>query len=201
MFVSAPPRSDAAQRIYDSNLASQGYVMNLTRLWAWRPDVFEGFAALRAQLTSHSTLSRRDLSVLVSATAAAIGDSYCALAWGTTLAQEADPALAATVLASKEPDALPPRDRALAAWARKVARDPNGTRAADVSELRDAGLGEREIVEATLFVVFRLAFSTFNDALGVNPDREIAAAAPPEVVHAVDFGRPVSATPSKSADG
>ncbi len=91
------------------------------------------------------------------------------------------------------------RDRALAAWARKVVKNPNGTVPADVDALRQAGLAEREIVEATLFVAFRLAFSTVNDALGAQPDWQLGAAAPPEVAEAVDFGRPVAASrPSRA---
>lgn len=196
MFVSPPPEGEGLDRIYRSSVESQGFLMNLTLAWGWRPEVFEGFAALRAQLTNDSALTKRDLSVLVSATAAAIGDSYCALAWGTTLAREASAPVASAVLKNQRPELLDTRDRALAEWARKVARDPNGTLATDVSDLREAGLTEREIVEATIFVAFRIAFSTVNDALGVNPDWQLAAAAPPEVVQAVDFGRPVATVPT-----
>ena len=80
MFISPPPESDDVRRVYESSVASQGFLMNLTRAWAWRPEVFEGFAALRGQLTNNSALSKRDLAVLVSATAATLGDAYCALA-------------------------------------------------------------------------------------------------------------------------
>lgn len=192
MFVSPPPESDDVQRVYASSVESQGFLMNLTRAWAWRPDVFEGFAALRGQLTKDSALSKRDLAVLVSATAAALGDSYCALAWGTTLATQSNPSVAAAVLKGEDIAAMTERDRALAQWARKVTKDPNRTAAADVGELRKAGFADREIVEATIFVAFRLAFSTVNDALGIHPDRELVAAAPKEVADAVNFGRAVA---------
>jgi hypothetical protein len=64
--------------------------------------------------------------------------------------------------------------------------------------LREVGLGEREIFEATAFVAFRLAFSTVNDALGAAPDKQLADAAPPTVRAAVDFGRAPSPVPSSS---
>jgi hypothetical protein len=38
-------------------------------------------------------------------------------------------------------------------------------------------------------IAFRLAFSTINDAPGVKPDRQIAAAAHEEVRNAITFGR------------
>lgn len=192
MFISEPPQSEGADRIYESSLATQGFVMNLTKAWAWRPEVFEDFAALRAQLTNNSTLTKRDLAILVSATAAAIGDSYCALAWGTALAREAGPSVAAAVIKNESSGDLLTRDQVLAAWARKVATDPNGAQSSDVAGLREVGLTEREIVEATIFVAFRVAFSSVNDALGVSPDRELAAAAPKEVAEAVSFGRPIA---------
>lgn len=192
MYISPPPDTDDVQRHYRANAQSQGYVMNLARAWAWRPEVFEGFAALRNLLTERSSLSKRELAVLVSATAAELGDPYCALAWGTTLAKQSTPAVARAVLDGEEDSGMTTRDSALARWARKVARDPNATQPSDVEELRQAGITEREIVEATMFIGFRLAFSTVNDALGVQPDTELVEAAPHQVREAVTFGRPRS---------
>lgn len=188
MFLPPPPLTDAVQRLYESSRATQGFVMNLTSAWAWRPEVFEAFAGLRSQLTAASALSKRDQAVLVCATASQLRDSYCSLAWGKTLAAEAGGDVAAAVLAG-DAAALSARDRALAAWARKVVADPNGTTAADVQALRDAGLDERAIFEATAFVAFRLAFSTVNDSLGARPDWQLAEAAPPAVREAVAYGR------------
>ena len=189
MFVAAPADSPETAKVYQSSADAQGFVMNLTRAWAWRPEVFDGFAALRNQLTGQSTLSKRELAVLVCATASELGDSYCSLAWGKTLAKEASGSVAAAVIADGDDEALTARDRALAAWARKVVADPNATTAADVDQLRQAGLSEREIVEATMFIAFRQAFSTVNDALGVSPDRALVEQVPFEVRAAVTFGR------------
>jgi uncharacterized peroxidase-related enzyme len=195
MFLDPPAPSADTARLERSDLAERGHVMNLTRLWSWRPEVFEGFAALRSQLTSASSLAPRELAVIVSATAAELGDSYCALAWGKLLAQRASPAGAAAVIRDNhhsESIELTARDRALARWARQLVADPNATNADDVEHLRAAGFSEREIFEATVFVAFRIAFSTVNDALGARPDRQVADAAPPEVRAAVTFGRPVA---------
>jgi len=189
MFVAAPEESIDTAKIYKSSADSQGFVMNLTRAWAWRPEVFNGFAALRNQLTDQSTLSKRELAVLVCAAAAELGDSYCSLAWGRTLAREASATAAAAVISNSAGGALTQRDRALATWARKVVGDPNATTSADVDALRSAGLSEREIFEATLFVAFRRAFSTVNDALGVNPDHQLTEQVPVEVRAAITFGR------------
>lgn len=174
---------------YEADTAADGYVNNLTRLWCWRPDVMASFQDLRAELLGGSALSPREVAVLVAATAAARGDSYCALAWGARLAALSDDATAAGVLRGGAAD-LSGREAALAGWARQVVRDPNATTAADVAALRAAGLGDREVFEATVLVALRLAFSTVNDALGARPDRELAENAPPLVRAAVDYGRP-----------
>jgi len=195
MFLPAPNATDQVERIYKSNQAAQGFVMNLTSAWAWRPDVFESFAALRGQLTSSSGLSKRDQAILVCATASQLQDSYCSLAWGKALAAEAGAATAAAVLTGSDDAALTARDRALVAWARKVVADPNSTTPSDIVTLRSAGLDDCAIFEATAFVAFRLAFSTVNDALGANPDWQLLSAAPPEVHCAVTYGRPPQAAP------
>ena len=189
MFLPQPKTTDAVERMYKSSQASQGFVMNLTAAWAWRPDVFESFAALRTQLTSSSGLSKRDQAVIVCATASQLRDSYCSLAWGKTLATEAGAGAAAAVLKGDHDAALTARDRALAAWARKVVADPNGTTSSDIEALRSADLDDRTIFEATAFAAFRLAFSTVNDALGANPDPELVDTAPVEVRSAVTYGR------------
>jgi alkylhydroperoxidase family enzyme len=75
-------------------------------------------------------------------------------------------------------------------WSRQVVDDPNATTEADVERLRQAGLGDREIFEATTWIALRLAFSTINDALGARPDQELAGRVPPLVREAVTFGRP-----------
>jgi uncharacterized peroxidase-related enzyme len=189
MFIAAPEDSVETSKVYKSSADSQGFVMNLTKAWAWRPEVFEGFAALRSQLTGPSTLSKRELAILVCAAASELGDSYCSLAWGRTLAQEAGAAAAAAVISDSAATGLSERERALAFWARKVVADPNNTTASDVDALRKAGLGELEVFEATVFIAFRQAFSTVNDALGVNPDRRLLEQVPAEIREAVTFGR------------
>ncbi|MET7994145.1 hypothetical protein ABZU76_24945 [Amycolatopsis sp. NPDC005232] len=187
-FLTEPPPGLAVEAVYGEDLGSDGYVNNLTRVWAWRPDVLVAFSELRATLMGSSGLSAREAAVLVAATAAARGDSYCALAWGARLASLTDDATAAAVLRG-EPAQVSERESALAGWARKVLGDPNATTAEDVAALRAAGLDDREIFEATTWIALRLAFATVNDALGAAPDPELRAKVPAAVRAAVTFGR------------
>jgi uncharacterized peroxidase-related enzyme len=196
MFLGEPPASDASEVAYDADRDSDGYVWNVTRLWSWRPDLYESFAALRASLMTASALTDRDWAVLVTATAAQRDDSYCSLAWGPRLAKLSDDETAAQVIAGAPAPELSDREAALAAWARQVVRDPNATTDRDLARLREVGLGDRELFEATAFVAFRLAFSTVNGALGAAPDKQLADAAPDVVRAAVTYGRAPSPAPS-----
>lgn len=190
MFIESPPLDAAVSALYAREQAQQGFVMNLTRAWAWQPKVADAFSRLRALLIARTSLSPRERAVLVCATAAALGDSYCSLAWGTNLASLATPAAAASVLKQQGASVeLTQRELRLATWAAKVVRSPNETSTSDIDGLRHAGFTEREIFDATALVAFRLAFSTVNDALGVRPDRVVVERAPEVVRNAVTFGR------------
>lgn len=180
--------SDEVQAVYDEDLASDGYVNNLTRAWSWRPDVLTAFQNVRHDVVAASSLTEREVAVLVAATAASIGDSYCAFAWGIKLADLSDEVTAANVL-NGDTGGLSSREAALAIWSRLVVRDPNATTALDVDNLRRAGFDDREIFEATAWIGFRLAFSTINDALGAAPDREMIDQAPELIDAAITFGR------------
>lgn len=81
-FLGEPPASEATEAAFAADRDTDGYVWNATRLWCWRPDLDDPFAALRATLMGSSTLTDRDWAVLVTAAAAELNDSYCSLAWG-----------------------------------------------------------------------------------------------------------------------
>ncbi len=188
-FLSEPEPSDEVRRMYDEDLEGDGYVMNLTRVWAHVPHVNDAVSALIGAATSAGGLTMRQRGVLVGATASTLGDSYCSLAWGRRLAREVGDETAAEVLTGDD-SGLDPSERALAGWARKVTRDPNSTTAADVQALRDAGFGDQQIVAITAYVAGRIAFSTVNDALGAVPDAELIPEVPEPVRAVVDWGRP-----------
>ena len=195
MFLTEPPTDDRVRARYDADRQHNGYVDNLTRLWCWRPDALEAYEHARDLVLHECGLSDRDIALLVTATAAARSDSYCALAWGSRLAARSDLETAASVLAGSAAG-LDDRASALTQWARRVATDPNSTTPADVERLREVGLTDRQIFDATVFVTLRMAFSTVNDALGAHPDVQLAQAVPARIRAAVNFGRPPAQVPS-----
>jgi uncharacterized peroxidase-related enzyme len=194
-FLAEPPVSPQVQALYDQDLAGGGYVSNGSRLWAHQPETRKGLFELMSAAFRPSGLTFRQCGILVTAAASALGDSYCSLAWGAKLGQASDAAIAAGVLNGSDAG-LTGQEKAMAAWARKVARNPNATTPADVQALREAGLGDGQIFAITAFVALRLAFSTVNDSLGAQPDAELAQSVPREVREAVAYGRPVAQAPA-----
>jgi alkylhydroperoxidase family enzyme len=188
-FLGLPSVSPEAQAIFDEDIAEDGYVMNVSKLWAYDPGLVTGlFDLMRAAITDQQ-LSFRHRAILVAACASSLGDSYCSLAWGSKLAAVSDPDLAAGVLRGDD-EGLANEERTMASWARKVAKDPNGTTQDDVEALRSAGFSDRQVFAMTVFIALRIAFSTVNDALGTGPDAELRASSPEAVVSAVRYGRP-----------
>ncbi len=190
-FLEEPPVSPEVQALYDEDLTDDGYVWNVSRLWAHQPGTVHQLFDLMSAAFKPSGLNFRQRGILVTAAASALGDSYCSLAWGGKLGKASDATLAAGVLNGSD-DGLTGQEKAMAAWARKVARDPNATTPADIRALRDSGLDDEQIFAITAFVALRLAFSTINDALGSQPDAQLAESLPPEVRHAVTYGRAVA---------
>ena len=76
-ILSAP-----AQAMRDQDVAEVGYVMNSSRLWALDADGYTRIFDILGDAATTAGLSVRDRGILVAATAATLGDSYCALSWG-----------------------------------------------------------------------------------------------------------------------
>lgn len=190
-FLQKATMTPPAQALYDEDTEESGYVWNVSRLWAYQPETVNRLFELMSEAFKPSGLSFRQRGILVTAAASTLGDSYCSLAWGGKLASATQPDLAASVLLGTD-DELNEQERAMAAWTRKVVKDPNSTTRSDVQALRDAGLNDEQIFAITTFVALRVAFSTVNDALGAHPDPQLVASLPREVVDAVTYGRPAS---------
>jgi alkylhydroperoxidase family enzyme len=187
-YLSSAPVSAAAQRLFDEDVADVGYVMNVSRLWAYQPELLAALFDLGRTATA-DRFDMRQRAILVSACAAAAGDSYCALAWGARLAARAGADTAAGVLAGDD-TGLTAAEQAMAAWTRTVVRGAGETTPADLDALHAAGFTDEDIFAMTAFVGIRLAIMVVNDALGLPPDAELHDGAPRAVRDAVTFGRP-----------
>lgn len=187
-FIDDAPADEHVERMYATDLRVQGYVANQTRLWAHSPESMAALTYALSMAVEAAGLDVRQRALLVTTTAATMGDAYCAIAFGTKLASAAGEAAAVRALTGDD-TGLDVVDRALVRWTRRVVRDPSGTGAEDVRELRTAGFDDRQVMAITLFVALRQAFSTVNDALGAEPDASLLERVPDAVREAVSFGR------------
>jgi alkylhydroperoxidase family enzyme len=195
-FLDEPGQSPERDSMYGEDIADEGFVMNLTRAWAWQPGLNAGLFDLLNKAKEAADLSFRQRALLVTASASGRGDSYCTLAWGSRLAKATDVGTATDVIRDGDSPALPPEEAALARWARLLATKPNETTPDHIAGLRAAGFDDAGILAISVFVALRIAFSTVNDALGARPDRELVEQAPEGLVAAIDFGRAPGGAPS-----
>lgn len=187
-FLTEPAPSEGQQKMYDDDLAEDGFVWDSSKLWGHQPGLDEGLSGLIKAAATAAGLSSREKAMLVIGQAATIGDSYCSYAWGRWLTEWEDPE---TALAALRHDETPfdERERALATWARAIAKDPNGVSHEDVQHLRDVGFDDPQILALTLYTALRLALSTTNDALGARPDAALADMLTPAIHDTITWGR------------
>jgi len=188
-FLEESVASAGQREMYDADLAKDGFVWNISRLWGHQPDLNAGLKALFAAAADAAGLSLRDKAMLVIGQATTIGDSYCSFAWARWLT-EGDSAESALAAVRRDDTPFNRRERALADWARAMASRPNDTSPADVQRLRDVGFTDPQILALTLYAALRLAFSTTNDALGARPDVALTDMLDPTIRDAITWGRP-----------
>jgi len=187
-FLADPPVDEQVERMFAADLEGQGYVANLTRVWAHSPDALGVLSYALRLATDLSGLDPIERNLVVTAAASALGDAYCSFAFGTKLAGRVGPDITAAIVRGDD-GRLTERGRLLATWSRQVADDPNATTADQVRALRAAGFDDRQIFGLTFFVALRVAFSTVNDALGATPDPTLLSRAPAPLGDAITFGR------------
>ncbi len=150
-FLEVPPQTADVERIFESDIDEVGYVMNVSRLWAYQPAVVEGLFGLMKDVSIAADLSVRQRGILVAAMASTLRDSYCSLSWGSKLAARADGEIAAAVIVGDD-EGLTPVEHAMAGWARAITTDPGGSSQADIDTLRTAGFTDGQIFTMTTFV-------------------------------------------------
>jgi uncharacterized peroxidase-related enzyme len=184
--------TEAAQRLRAQDTAAAGYLPNYSATLTVRPEVYAAWKALLGAIRTHMDMYRYELATV--AAASALRSSYCTLAHGEILAEQFLPAEVVGALASSG-DAvdrpLTDADRAVVAYARKVALHADQVSQADIDELRAHGLADDEILDVALAAAARCFFSKTLDATGTLPDARFQSLAP-ALRDALTVGRPIS---------
>jgi uncharacterized peroxidase-related enzyme len=184
-----PPGDGATAELFSAESLRWGYVPNLARTFALRPDVYAAWVALNGAVKRSMPSRRYELATL--AAAATLRSSYCSLAHGRILADEHLPvADVMAIAAGSTPDDMAAAERAIVEFARTAARSAAEVDERDIDRLRDSGLDDGEIFDLTLAVAARCFFSTVLDATGTRADGEFRSL-PTSLRTSLTVGRPI----------
>lgn len=193
-FLDTPAERDAAgdvARHYAADRSRDGYVWNLTQVFALRPEAYDAWVGLNTTIKAGMDLRRYELVTL--AAARRLRSSYCALAHGSVLRESfyADETLRA-IAADHHAAGLDAIDVAVMNFAEKVVDDATRITAADIDELRGHGLSDVDIFQVVLATAARCFFSKVLDATGAEPDAHYRSALPNELQEVLTVGRPIA---------
>jgi uncharacterized peroxidase-related enzyme len=181
-----------ARELFDADLAKDGYVWNLTRVLAMRPQVLDAWRGLVGAI--RATMELRRYELVTFAAARALRASYCMLAHGSILRDKFFEADRVAAMARDPATAgLSPAEVAMMEFAAKVATEADRVTQEDVDRLRRLGFGDPEVLDIALTAAARAFFTKVLDGLGVQPDAAYRALAP-ELRSALTVGRPIAET-------
>ncbi len=184
-FIDTPAESE----LYEADLEQQGYVANMTRLFAHRPELWAAWRQLVGALRGSMDWRRYELVTV--AAAHELRSSYCMLAHGKVLVEQFyDADQVRAIVEGHGP--LDEVDRAVMDLGAKVARDATAVTAEDIARVRALGLSDPEILDVVATASARCFFSKALDGLGAEPDaayRELDPAMRDQLV----VGRPIEA--------
>ena len=176
-----PRLDDVPGDIRERMLAVQekaGFVPNVFLLLARRPAEFRAFVAYHdALMDKREGLTLAEREMIVVAISAANQCQYCVVAHGAILRIRAkDPTISELVGANwRKADNVTPKQKAMLAFALKVAQEAHLVSEADRQALRDAGFGEEEIWDTAAIAAFFSMSNRLANATELRPNREFHA--------------------------
>ena len=191
----APADAEGPVRdMYQQVQSRFGYVPNWAKAFSLRPGVLDGWAVLLRSIQSNLSVRSYELATL--AAARALRSSYCSLAHGSVLAAKVFDATTVAAIAADAPETpLESGERAVMAFAEKVARSADQISSTDIEALRSHGYRDEEIFDVAAAAAARCFFSKLLDALGVLPDSSFNDL-DPTLRRALTVGRPVDDLPA-----
>lgn len=196
MFVETPGEADAdgeAAAYLRKERDFWGYLPNYAACFSTRPDVAQAWQELTGAVRAGMERRRYELATI--AAARARRSTYCTMAHSAFLRDVCGDEATATALAHDPAGStadLADADRAVVAFATRLAQDAASIEQADVDALRAAGLSDADVVDVVMAVAARMFFTTVLDGLGAQVDPPLAGTFPPDVRDALVVGRDVA---------
>lgn len=179
-FINTTDVADATgdvKAMYQHLQGSKEYLPNYASVFSHRPALMDAWSGL--QKTIQRTLDRRRYELVTLAAAQTMYSSYCCLAHGQLLSRQyfSEEELIA-IFDDGDDSPLDAPEKAMMAFARKVAGDASAMTRGDVEALKEQGFDDAEIFDITAAAAARCFFARIVDALGAQPDAEFMAMEP-----------------------
>lgn len=164
---------DVKRRIVEVQEKS-GFVPNVFLTLAHRPDEFRAFFAYHdALMLRESGLTKGEREMIVVATSGANDCVYCVVAHGAILrVYEKNPLLADQVATNYRKADISPRQRAMLAFALKVATDSASVEPADFEPLRGHGFSDEDIWDIGAIAAFFALSNRMANLIAMRPNDE-----------------------------
>lgn len=161
--------------IIERTAASVGHRRNAQRVLAHNPPLLIGQDALSRALNqpAESGLTPRERELIAVVVSAENRCAPCLFAHAATLRRlTGDAVWVAQLEVNYRHAALTERERALADYARQITQAPYAIASQDLNTLRQAGLSERDILDAAGIASYFNYSNRLNSALGIAPNHE-----------------------------
>jgi len=151
-----------------------GFVPNVFLALAHRPDEFRAFFAYHdALMLRPSGLTKGEREMIVVATSGANDCVYCVVAHGAILRiYEKNPLIAEQVATNYRKADLPPRQKAMLAFAMKVATASGTIEDADFEALRPHGFSDEDIWDIGAIAAFFALSNRMANMIAMRPNDE-----------------------------
>ena len=151
-----------------------GFVPNVFLTLAHRPDEFRAFFAYHdALMLRDSGLTKGEREMIVVATSGANDCAYCVVAHGAILrVYEKNPLIADQVAVNYRKADITPRQRAMLAFALKVATDSAAIEPADFEPLRAHGFSDEDIWDIGAIAAFFALSNRMANMISMRPNDE-----------------------------
>jgi uncharacterized peroxidase-related enzyme len=151
-----------------------GFIPNVFLALAHRPDEFRAFVAYHdALMLKESGLTKAEREMIVVATSGANNCLYCVVAHGAILRVYAkNPLIADQVATNWRKADIPPRQKAMLAFAMKVATAAATIEEADFEALRPHGFSDEDIWDIGAVAAFFSLSNRMANMIGMRPNDE-----------------------------
>ena len=151
-----------------------GFVPNVFLTLAHRPDEFRAFFAYHdALMLKPSGLTKGEREMIVVATSGANNCVYCVVAHGAILRiYEKNPLIAEQVAVNYRKADIPPRQKAMLAFAMKVATASGTIEDADFEALKPHGFSDEDLWDIGAIAAFFALSNRMANMIGMRPNDE-----------------------------